>query len=222
MRSSVQTEVVRIGPCGLPGELAWPLHAIGWVLFAHGSGSTHDSPRNRFVAAVLHDHRLATLLFDLLTEDEARQRGNVFDIALLARRLIDAIDWLRERRGSGQPPPAANRACLFGASTGGAAALQAAALRPGSIGAVVARGARADLAVQHLPSVQAPTLLVVGGADSEVLRLNRAALRELHCEKRLEIVPGATHLFEEPGALDAVAHLAADWFVSHAAEKGVR
>jgi putative phosphoribosyl transferase len=226
MRSSVQTEAVRIGPRGLPGELAWPTHAIGWVLFAHGSGSTHDNtqdgPRNRFVAAVLHDHRLGTLLFDLLTQDEAGERGNVFDIALLAQRLQEVMDWLRERWSSRPSWPAASRVGLFGASTGGAAALQAAAARPGSVCAVVARGARADLAAPHLPSVQAPTLLVVGGADSDVLRSNRAALRELHCEKRLEIVPGATHLFDEPGALDAVAHLAADWFVSHAAEKGVR
>lgn len=222
MRNSVETEAVRIGPRALPGELAWPARAIGWVLFAHGSGSTHGSPRNRFVAAVLHDHRLATLLFDLLTEDETSERRNVFDIVLLARRLQEAMDWMREFCASRGTLPAAGRFGLFGASTGGAAALQAAAARPGSVCAVVARGARADLAAPHLASVQAPTLLVVGGADNEVLRLNRAALRELQCEKRLEIVPGATHLFEEPGALDAVAHLAADWFVSHATEKGVR
>ncbi len=222
MRSAVETERVCVGSCAVPGELAWGAHAAGWVVFAHGSGSTHLSPRNRFVAAVLHEHRLGTLLFDLLTEDEARERGNVFDIALLARRLLEAVDWLREHHPAREPTPLMHRVGLFGASTGGAAALQAAALRPSSIGAVVARGARADLAAQHLASVQAPTLLVVGGADSDVLAHNRAALRALHCEKRLEIVPGATHLFEEPGALDAVAHLAADWFVRHAADKGPR
>lgn len=186
-------------------------------MFAHGSGSSRSSPRNRFVSGVLHDHRLATLLFDLLDEDEANDRSKVFDIPLLAQRLVQALDWWREQpqsQGIRQ-----TRVGLFGASTGAAAALQAAAVRPGRITAVVSRGGRADLASAFLPQVQAPTLLIVGGADHEVLQLNRSAMRALQCEKRLEIVPGATHLFEEPGALDAVAHLAADWFVNHTDER---
>lgn len=204
---------VRVGPQGLPGELAWPVRAIGLVVFAHGSGSSRGSPRNRFVATVLHDHRLATLLFDLLGEDEAQDRSKVFDIALLARRLVEALDWLVGRDAA--PALGQHAVGLFGASTGAAAALQAAVERPGRVNAVVSRGGRADLAPQ-MTRVQAPTMLIVGGADTEVLQLNRAALHELHCQKRLEIVPGASHLFEEPGALDAVAHLAADWFVRHA------
>jgi len=216
MAAVIEQLAVRVGAQGLPGEFVWPARAIGLVVFAHGSGSSRGSPRNRFVATVLHEHRLATLLFDLLAEDEAQDRRNVFDIALLARRLVQALDWLRNRDTAptlGQHPVG-----LFGASTGAAAALQAAALRPGRVSALVSRGGRADLAPQ-LARVQAPTMLIVGGADTEVLQLNRAALHELQCEKRLEIVPGASHLFEEPGALDAVAHLAADWFVRHATQR---
>jgi putative phosphoribosyl transferase len=219
MSAAVNREAVRVGPLGLPGELTVLAQAVGWVVFVHGSGSSRGSPRNRFVAGVLQDHRLATLLFDLLSEDEAQDRRLVFDIALLTRRLIDAIDWLRLRAdddGSAAPRP--QRVGLFGASTGAAAALQAAAERPGRVTALVLRGGRADLAPQ-IARVQAPTMLIAGGADNEVLQLNRAALHELHCKKRLEIVPGASHLFEEPGALDAVAHLAADWFVRHATER---
>jgi pimeloyl-ACP methyl ester carboxylesterase len=216
--STIESGPLRIGPHGLSGELAAPPRALGLVVFAHGSGSSRGSPRNRFVAAVLHEHRLATLLFDLLREDEAEDRARVFDIALLAERLIGVIDWLRERDQAGDaalPGVGMQSLGLFGASTGAAAALQAAALRPSQVCAVVSRGGRADLAAAFLPSVRTPTLLVVGGADLEVLRGNREALRALHGEKRLEIVPGATHLFEEPGALDAVAQLAADWFVGH-------
>jgi putative phosphoribosyl transferase len=189
------------------------------VVFAHGSGSTRSSPRNRFVAKVLQRQRLATLLFDLLGDDEAADRRHVFDIDLLSRRLIEVLDWLLDSgnaiRADGDL--GRRRVGLFGASTGAAAALQAAAKRPGRVSAVVSRGGRADLAAASLPHVQAPTLLIVGAADNEVLALNRNAMRELRCEKRLEIIPGATHLFEEPGALDAVAHLAGDWFVRHSA-----
>lgn len=218
MAALMSHDAVQVGPHGLPGELVRPAHAVGLVVFAHGSGSHHGGPRNRFVAAVLHDHRLATLLFDLLRADECQDRRAVFDIALLTRRLVEAIDWLRERGSDDVSALGGQRLGLFGASTGAAAALQAAALRPGRVSALVLRGGRADLA-GPLSHVQAPTMLIVGGADSEVLQLNRAALHALHCEKRLEIVPGASHLFEEPGALDAVAHLAADWFIRHATER---
>jgi putative phosphoribosyl transferase len=204
-----QHEDVRIGPLRLPGSLVCPRQAIGLVLFVHGSGSSRFSPRNRLVAQVLQAHGLATLLFDLLRGDEAGDPRLVFDIALLTERLLGAIDWLRAR----EPAEAAwPRIDLFGASTGAAAALQAAAARPAQVGALVLRGGRPDLA-PDIGRVRAPTLLIVGGADHEVLRLNRLALAALQGRKRLEIVPGATHLFEEPGALDAVAQLAAEWFV---------
>jgi putative phosphoribosyl transferase len=209
MGAGVSQEAVRIGPHALPGELARPARAVGLVMFVHGSGSSRSSPRNRFVATVLHEHHLATLLFDLLVQDEATDRCHMFDIALLCRRLVEAIDWLRERDDDAQ-----RRIGLFGASTGAAAALQAATQRPGRVSSLVLRGGRADLAAD-IARVQAPTMLIVGGADAEVLQGNRAALQSLKCEKRMEIVPGATHLFDEPGALDAVAHLAADWFVRH-------
>jgi putative phosphoribosyl transferase len=212
MGATIESEAVRIGARGLPGQWVRPVRAIGLVVFAHGSGSSRGSPRNRFVADVLHQHRLATLLFDLLSTDEAQDRRKVFDIALLAQRLREALDWLGECDGEAGH----HRVGLFGASTGAAAALQAAAELPGRVSAVVSRGGRADLAASFLPRVHAPTLLIVGGADTQVLELNRSALRALRGEKRLEIVPSATHLFEEPGALDAVAHLAADWFVRHA------
>jgi putative phosphoribosyl transferase len=218
MAALMSHAAVQVGPHGLPGELVRPAHAVGLVVFAHGSGSGHGSPRNRLVAAVLHDHRLATLLFDLLHADECQDRRAVFDIALLTRRLVEALDWLRERDPDDVSDLGGQRLGLFGASTGAAAALQAAALRPGRVSALVLRGGRADLA-GPLSHVQAPTMLIVGGADNEVLQLNRAALHTLQCEKRLEIVPGASHLFEEPGALDAVAHLAGDWFIRHATER---
>jgi putative phosphoribosyl transferase len=203
-------EEVLIGPLRLPGILERVPQPIGAVVFAHGSGSSRLSPRNRQVADVLHGYRLSTLLLDLLTPDEADDRACVFDIDLLAERVGTALAWLASR-----PDLARLRIGLFGASTGAAAALKAAADQPGRVAAVVSRGGRPDLAAARLAQVQAPTLLVVGGADTEVLRLNREALRLLRCNKRLEVVPGATHLFEEPGALDTVAHLAAVWFANH-------
>ena len=203
-------EQVHVGPGGLPGELLVPQGAAGLVLFAHGSGSSRLSPRNVFVARALHERGLGTLLFDLLTEQEARHRVNVFEIALLGERLQAAIAWVRARADVGALPLG-----LFGASTGAAGALLAAAQRPHDVAAVVSRGGRPDLALTSLPHVRAPTLLVVGGDDTEVLGLNRVAFAHLACEKRLEVVPGATHLFEEPGTLEQVAELAGDWFVSH-------
>jgi putative phosphoribosyl transferase len=208
---------VEIGLRMLPGELVLPANAIGLVVFVHGSGSSRLSPRNIYVANVLHAHGLGTLLFDLLTEPEAAQRANVFDIALLGARVGEALDWFHTRTDL-----ANLRIGLFGASTGAAAALVAAAVRPASIAAVVSRGGRPDLAGEYLRQVTAATLLIVGGADHTVLQLNRDALRALHCEKRLEIVPGATHLFEEPGALESVAELAANWFASHLTPRGHR
>jgi len=206
----MHSEDVLIGPPGLPGSFVAVPQPMGAVVFAHGSGSSRRSPRNRRVAEALRARRLCTLLLDLLGPEEAEDRRLVFDIDLLAERLGMALDWLVARPGAGQL-----RIGLFGASTGAAAALQAAAQRPGQVAAVVSRGGRPDLAGPHLARVRAPTLLVVGGADTEVLALNRGALRQLQCEKRLEVVPGATHLFEESGALEAVAQLAADWFAAH-------
>ena len=203
-------EDVRIGPLGLAGELVVPDHARGLVLFAHGSGSSRLSPRNRQVAESLHRRRLGTLLFDLLTGDEAADRAQVFDIALLASRLVQAIDGCAARGDVAALPVG-----LFGASTGAAAALTAAAERPQCVRAVVSRGGRPDLAAPALARVQAPTLLIVGECDRDVLALNREALRPLACEKRLQVVPGATHLFEEPGALERVADLAGEWFATH-------
>ncbi len=211
---------VRVGSHRLPGEWQCPDGARGIVVFAHGSGSSRLSPRNRFVAEVLHQHRLATLLFDLLSDAESADRRLVFDLDLLARRLGEALDWLRQRDDAPRTchTLGQRRVGLFGASTGAAAALQAAAECPGRVAAVVARGGRVDLVAAHAPQVQAPTLLIVGGADLELLALNRSVLRLLRCEKRLEVVPGAGHLFAEPGTLDAVAHLAGDWFVRHGSE----
>jgi putative phosphoribosyl transferase len=198
----------------LQGDLTVPAGARGVVLFAHGSGSSRKSPRNRLVASVLQGAGLATLLFDLLTEDEeeedavdARLR---FDIDLLARRLVAATDWVRRRDETRNL-----RIGYFGASTGAAAALIAAVERPDVVDAVVSRGGRPDLADAWLSRVRAPTLLIVGGADREVLSLNRLALEQLRSPKRLEVVPHATHLFEEPGTLSQVADLAAAWFRRH-------
>ncbi len=182
--------------------------AKGIVLFAHGSGSGRFSPRNRFVARHLVQAGLATLLFDLLTEAESGNRANVFDIALLAARLEEATDIIAKHSST-----RGLRIGYFGASTGAAAALVAAARRQDAIGAVVSRGGRPDLAGAALPRVTAPTLLIVGGADTEVLALNRAAQRRLHCPSELSVVPGATHLFEEPGTLEQVVALARDWFL---------
>lgn len=200
----------------LVGTLGLPERARGVVLFAHGSGSSRFSPRNRYVAGVLRAGGLGTLLLDLLTPEEERadqQTGHLrFDISWLAHRLEHAIDWL-----GAQPATAPLPIGLFGASTGGGAALVAAAERPARIGAVVSRGGRPDLAGAALPVVRAPTLLIVGGADTPVIQMNEEARDQMRTEVRLEIVPGATHLFEEPGTLEQVAMLARDWFLEHLA-----
>jgi putative phosphoribosyl transferase len=201
---------IRIAPISLAGLLCLPAPADGIVLFAHGSGSSRFSPRNTYVADALQAAGLATLLFDLLTEPEAADRARVFDIPLLAERLLTATRWT-----ASQPETAALPIGYFGASTGAAAALVAAAQSDRDIAAVVSRGGRPDLADADLARVRAPTLLIVGGADHAVLDLNRAALAQLACEKDLAVVPGATHLFEEPGTLDKVIELARDWFVDH-------
>jgi putative phosphoribosyl transferase len=207
---------IPLGDRGLEGHLTIPPGARGLVLFAHGSGSGRHSPRNRFVAEVLHDEGLATLLLDLLTapeeEIDARTAQLRFDIELLASRLGVATDWVRA-----QVEARSLALGYFGASTGAAAALVAAAERPDVVRAVVSRGGRPDLAEAWLGDVRAPTLLLVGGADPEVLQLNREALYLLGCQKLIEVVPGATHLFEEPGALEQVARSAARWFARHLA-----
>jgi dienelactone hydrolase len=202
---------LRAADADLTGDLAVPERAAGVVLFAHGSGSSRFSPRNRFVAQTLQIRGFATLLLDLLTADEeaADERTGLFrfDIPLLAGRLVAAVDWL-----AGQALTARLPIGIFGASTGAAAALVAAARRPDEVAAVVSRGGRPDLAGSALPLVKAPTLLIVGSSDTDVLRLNRQALAQLRSDGVLELVPGATHLFEEPGALDQVADLASGWF----------
>lgn len=198
----------------LEADLTIPDGATGIVVFAHGSGSSRHSPRNRQVATVLQESGLATLLMDLLTVEEERidevTRHLRFDLDLLAERLVATTDWLAE-----QPSTAGLRLGFFGASTGAGAALIAAAQRPERVAAVVSRGGRPDLAGKALPLVQAPTLLIVGGKDYEVIELNREAAGLLQAPHELVIVPGATHLFSEPGTLEQVAHLAADWFVRH-------
>jgi len=210
---------VPIGPLTLQGDLVLPRGARGLVLFAHGSGSSRHSPRNQYVARVLEQRSLATLLVDLLTRDEEaiddRTAQYRFDIPMLARRLVAIIDWLRR-----QPQTDGLPIGLFGASTGGGAALMAAAERPAEVAAVVSRGGRPDLAATALPRVDAPTLLIVGGFDGPVIQMNRDAMRQMRNDVRLEIVPGATHLFEEPGALDRVAALAAEFFAGRF-ERGV-
>lgn len=194
------------GAVPLGGHLTVPDAAGGIVVFAHGSGSSRSSPRNQAVAGTLHEAGFATLLFDLLTDDEAAARTNVFDIELLGDRLGTATAWL------GQSPAAHLPIGYFGASTGAAAALWAAGAPDAAVQAVVSRGGRPDLAGERLATVRAPTLLIVGGHDDVVLELNREAAKALRCEHRVDVVPGATHLFEEPGALEQVARLAADWF----------
>lgn len=207
-----EERVVRVvaGPVTLEGNLTLPAGARGVVLFAHGSGSSRLSPRNRYVARLLNEGKLATLLIDLLTPDEAvidLQSAHLrFDIRLLAERLIGATDWLTQ-----YPDSRHLRVGYFGASTGAAAALVAAAERPRVVGAIVSRGGRPDLAGPALARVHAPTLLIVGGDDTPVNELNRQAFTQLRGEKRLAIIPGATHLFEEPGALEQVAWLAREW-----------
>jgi putative phosphoribosyl transferase len=196
------------------GDLVVPDGASGIVVFAHGSGSSRRSPRNRMVAEGLNGRRLATLLFDLLTEDEERvdaRTGHLrFDIDFLSRRLDGATEWVGE-----DPAASALPLAYFGASTGAAAALVSAARRPDAISAIVSRGGRPDLAGDALGAVRAPTLLLVGGRDAEVFELNRRAAARLTAEHRIDVVPGATHLFEEPGAIEEVARRAGDWFVEH-------
>lgn len=204
----IEREVaIAAGGRTIRGTLSLPRGAAGVVVFAHGSGSGRYSPRNQYVAEVLQQGGLATLLLDLLEEDEANDRSKVFDIALLADRLQAAADWL-----AAQDETADLRLGYFGASTGAGAALVAAARTRGAVGAVVSRGGRPDLAADALPFVTAPTLLIVGGDDEIVVELNREAFVKLQCDRQLEIVPGATHLFPEPGALEEVARLARGWF----------
>jgi dienelactone hydrolase len=212
--SILAERAVRIPPHALDGNLAVPENAKGLVIFAHGSGSSRHSSRNRFVARELNGGGLATLLIDLLTEAEEqvdiRTRLLRFDIDMLAERLVQASEWAR-----GDAETRDLTIGYFGASTGGGAALVAAAAHPEGIGAVVSRGGRPDLAGAWLPKVTVPALLIVGGEDHPVIEMNEGALRSLRCEKTLEIVPGATHLFEEPGTLERVAVLARDWFQQH-------
>jgi len=200
------------------GNLKIPEGAAALVLFAHGSGSSRHSPRNQFVARTLNNAGLATLLFDLLTQEEEavdlRTREHRFNIGLLAERLVRATNWAKQQEETRDL-----RIGYFGSSTGGAAALVAAAKIPQDVGAVVSRGGRPDLAGEALPKVQAATLLIVGGNDDIVIELNEQARDQMRCKVKLEIVPGATHLFEEPGALENVAKLASDWFSLHLARK---
>lgn len=210
MASEREVREVTIPPVGLAGSLHIPRAAHSVVVFAHGSGSSRFSPRNRAVAQALNGHGFATLLFDLLTENEEADRANVFDIPLLAGRLTDAVRWLDGDEWAGGVPLG-----LFGASTGAAAALVAATDAGPRVKAIVSRGGRPDLAGEALTRVRAPTLLIVGGADTVVIELNEQALTQLQGPKALEIVPGASHLFPEPGALDAVIDHAARWFTRY-------
>ncbi|HYJ05593.1 MAG TPA: dienelactone hydrolase family protein [Chthoniobacterales bacterium] len=205
----METEVrIPAGAATLEGNLRVPAGACGIVLFVHGSGSSRHSPRNQFVAQTLNDAGLATLLFDLLTpEEEAMDPRLRFDIGLLAIRLGSATDWVSQENATRNL-----RIGYFGASTGGGAAMLTAAERPGSVSAIVSRGGRPDLAGAALPAVRASTLLIVGDADGAVIGMNREAMARMQCEVKLELVPGATHLFEEPGALEQVGHLASEWF----------
>jgi putative phosphoribosyl transferase len=205
----------------LSGELHVPEGAAALVLFAHGSGSSRHSPRNQFVARTINEAGLATLLFDLLTQEEeaidTQTRELRFDIHLLAKRLVHATKWAKQQEHTRDL-----RIGYFGSSTGGAAALVAAVDVPQDVGAVVSRGGRPDLAGDALPKVHAPTLLIVGGNDDDVIELNEQARGTMHCKVKLEIVPGATHLFEEPGTLEKVAQLASDWFAKHLGTDSVR
>ena len=202
---AIAVDRVRLG-----GHLTLPEDSTGTVLFAHGSGSGRNSPRNRHVAEILNRAGLGTLLFDLLTPSEETDRANVFDIELLARRLVAGTNWLTRLEGWPAQPIG-----YFGASTGAGAALWAASDLGEKVSAVVSRGGRPDLAMSRLDRVRSPTLLLVGGLDTVVLEMNRTAQSAMNCENRLEVIPGAGHLFEEPGALDRVADLARDWFISH-------
>ena len=214
MESAVQIErhAITVPPVGLEGILALPVHSRAVIVFAHGSGSSRLSPRNTYVATALNQAGLATVLFDLLTEEEAVDRANVFDISLLARRLELAREWAARDERTRHLPVG-----YFGASTGAAAALVAASESSGNIFALVSRGGRPDLAMAALDQVRAATLLIVGGLDTQVLTLNEASYEALTCEKVLEVVPGATHLFEEAGTLDQVIELTRDWFSGHLA-----
>jgi len=207
---------IQAGQAALSGNLHIPDGAAALVLFAHGSGSSRHSPRNQFVAHTLNNAGLATLLFDLLRPEEesidARTAELRFNIGLLAERLVHATKWAKQQEQTRDL-----RIGYFGSSTGGGAALVAAAALPQDVGAVVSRGGRPDLADEALPKVQAPTLLIVGGNDDVVIELNEQARDRMRCEVKLEIVPGATHLFEEPGTLEKVAKLASEWFLLHAA-----
>lgn len=211
---------IQAGQAALSGNLHIPDGAAALVLFAHGSGSSRHSPRNQFVARTLNNAGLATLLFDLLTPEEesidARTAELRFNIGLLAERLVRATKWAKQQEQTRDL-----RIGYFGSSTGGGAALVAAAEIPEDVGAVVSRGGRPDLADEALPKVQAPTLLIVGGNDDVVIELNELARNRMRCEVKLEIVRGATHLFEEPGALEKVAQLASNWFVNHIGAKSV-
>ena len=201
----------------LEGILRTPVGALGLVVFAHGAGSSRLSPRNNYVADRLAEHNIATLLFDLLTETEATDREKVFDISLLSGRLLEAIEWVRK-----QPELSQLKLGLFGASTGAAAAIVAAAWQKELILAVVSRGGRPDLAGAELSKVTAPTLLIVGGADYQVIKLNEDAALQLSCDHKMPLVPHATHLFEEPGALDTVVDLAANWFVASFSDEALK
>ena len=212
---------IQAGRAILPGNLTIPENAVALVLFAHGSGSSRHSPRNKFVARTLHDAGLATLLFDLLTPEEeatdVRTREHRFNIGLLAERLVHATKWAKRQEQTRDL-----QIGYFGSSTGGGAALVAAAEIPQDVGAVVSRGGRPDLAGDALPKVQAPTLLIVGGNDDVVIELNEMARDQMRCEVKLEIVSGAMHLFEEPGALEKVAELTSTWFVNHIGAESAR
>src|SRR5882672_5195 len=205
---------IHAGCTVLSGNLTVPEKAVALVLFAHGSGSSRHSPRNQVVARTLNNSGLATLLFDLLTPEEesidARTAELRFNIGLLAERLVHAAKWAKQQEQTRDL-----RIGYFGSSTGGGAALVAAATVPEDVGAVVSRGGRPDLVGEALPKVQTPTLLIVGGNDDIVIELNEQARDRMQCEVKLEIIPGATHLFEEPGTLEKVAQLASDWFVKH-------
>jgi putative phosphoribosyl transferase len=212
--TGMKTTLARIDADGREGQIRLPVQAPGLVVFAHGSGSSRLSPRNIHVADRLAAAGLGSLLFDLLTDAEAQDRRNVFDIPLLAARVASAVDWVGVQTWSRSMSIG-----LFGASTGAAAALVAATLRPETVRAIVSRGGRPDLAGESLSQVRAPTLLIVGGEDREVLALNRQAARQLTCPHRLVVVDGATHLFEEEGTLAAAIGLAEKWFLAHLAEQ---
>lgn len=210
-KSLIDQEVEALaGRIPLAGHLSLPKLTKGVVVFAHGSGSSRNSPRNLAVAQVLNENGLATLLFDLLTKVEESNRANVFDIELLAERLLTVTAWLRTQKNLAHMPVG-----YFGASTGAAAALWAAADSKANVSAVVSRGGRPDMATKRLSKVSAATLLIVGGNDNVVIDLNKQAQAQLRCENQLVIIPGATHLFEEPGALEHVAELACEWFLKY-------